>query len=168
MEGKEVIKSNKKRDENIFELIKNLKDAETNSQLLGYFEFVEFYGLLERSYKLKLKEINDINDKMNIIGISGYGITSISAYVFYKRNFLRIAQYLIILGFLPTFYIQYQMKEEINFELLQMKDQYIVKVDKFLKEQKDPLILNSEFLTEDLIDPELRSYQQLIKLNKKL
>jgi len=166
MESKST--STKKREENIFELIKNLKDAETNSQLLGYFEFVEFYGLLDRNYKQKLKEINTLYYKMNIIGFSGYGLSGISAFVFYKRNFPRIAQYLLILGFIPTFYIQYQMREEINFELLQMKDQYIQKVDKFLTEQKDPLILNSDFLSEDLIDPELRSYQQLIKHNKKI
>ena len=162
------IKSNKKREENIFELIKNLKDAENNSQLLGYFEFVEFYGLLDRNCKQKLKEINDLYYKMNIIGISGYGLSSIFSFIFYKRNFPRIAQYVILIGCIPTFYIQYQMGEEINFDLLQMKDQYIIKVDKFLKEQKDPLILNQDFLSEDLIDPELKSYQELIKFNKKI
>ena len=148
----------------IFNLLKEIKISETNDQLESYFSFVKFYGLLDPKNVERFEQIENQVNKKNKVFAFGFGITLISSYLFYKKNFKKVSYYTFIFGALTSLYIDNQSYQEINFELLQMKDEYINKVDTFFKEDKNPLILNPNFLSEELIEPSLNKYQEFLKM----
>jgi hypothetical protein len=156
--------SHLKREEDIFELVRDITEAKSNNQLISYFNFVKFYGLLDPINKQKIEEIENRQIELRKSSIFGLGITLIGSFVFYKNNYKKISLYFSLLGSLPIYYFYYQFYLETNFELLEMKDEYIQKVEKFYKNGKNPLDLNSNFLAEELIDPKLRYYQEILKM----
>ena len=148
MSDKNNIIKSVRREEDIFELLKDIKEAETNNQLIAYFDFVKFYGLLDRNTKNKFEEVNNKQNKMLKLTFSGYGLTLLASYIFYKRNYSKLACYIMIIGVIPTRYLQYLYNQEINFDLLQMKDSYIFQIDNFFKGENNPIILNSDLATK--------------------
>jgi hypothetical protein len=153
-------------ENNIFELLKDIKELNKNKELIGYFKFADFYCLLDPRNKIAYQEVSNLNTKKLKTFYSGMTLTFLSSYVFYKRNYPSISQYCLVLGCLPVFYLTYQTEQEINYLLLEMKDDYIYRVDKFFKEGgENPLTLNPNFLAEDIIDPDLRKYAEFLKLN---
>jgi hypothetical protein len=153
-----------RREEDIFELIRDITEAESNNQLISYFNFVKFYGLLDPNNKQRIEEIENKQTKLRRSSIFGLGITLMCSFLFYKNSFKKLALYSSLLGSLPIYYFYYQLNLETNFELLEMKDEYIHKVEKFYKDGKNPIDLNPNFLAEDLVDPKLRYYQEILKM----
>lgn len=147
----------------IFEMLKNIKDITSNNELIGYFQFTKFYGLLDPVNKQRLQQIEEQNKKLLRSTTAGLISTFVFSYYFQKRNFYTISLFGAVLGISPIIYIYWSSTNEINFQLLEMKHNYILKVDKFFEEEKNPSILNPNFLAEDLIDPDLRCYQILLK-----
>lgn len=152
-------------ESNIFEMLKDINDLKTNNELIGYFKFANFYSLLDPKNKIAFLEVNEKNNKNVKQLTSGMLITFLSSYIFYKRNYPKISQFCLIFGSLPICYFTYKTDQEINYILLEMKDDYFNRVDKFFTEGNNPLVLNPNFLTEDIIDPDLRKYAEFIKLN---
>lgn len=147
----------------IFELLKNIKDANTNEELTGYFQFTRFYGLLDPDNEALLEELEQKQLKAFKILVSGASITLLFGFYFYRRSYYNTALLGICFGVPPLLWINTTLNNEVNFMLLDMKDKYIYKVDRFFKEDKNPTILNPNFLTEDLVDPDLKLYQDLLK-----
>jgi hypothetical protein len=153
-----------RREDDIFELIRDITEAETNNQIISYFNFVKFYGLLDPMGKIKIEEIENKQIKLRRSSLSGLGITLIGSLFFYKNSFKKMALYSCLIGSIPIYYLYYQFYMETNFQLLEMKDEYIQKVEKFYRDGKNPMDLNPNFLAEDLVDPKLRNYQEILKM----
>ena len=48
-----------------------------------------------------------------------------------------------------------------------MKEDYVFKLNQFFLENKNPSILNPNFLVEDLIDPDLQNFQKQDEMKSK-
>ena len=152
------------RQINIFELLKDIKSCETNKQLISYFKFVKFYGLLDPlnlsiyEEALKIKQDREIAQFKLIIIFTSIG------FLLYRNRYKNFSLLFMNTGLTYCFYSEYEKNQELNFVLLKMKEDYLEKVEKFFKDEKNPLNLNPNFLNENLIDPNLRRYQEIIKL----
>jgi hypothetical protein len=147
-----------------FSMVRNLTDLTTNQQLLGYFSFLQFYGLLDDNGKETMNQVNKININLIKTLLFGFAIGFAQWRYFSKNNYKIWAYRNLLIINLPMIYIFYRKQREINFMLLVLKDRYIPKIDKFYKEGKNPMTLNNNFLTEPLADPDLRFYQDILKL----
>jgi hypothetical protein len=170
MEGKRTVNSNKYTNNStsnnigdIFELLKDIKHSSTNKELFCFFRFTRFYGLLDEKNKLYFEKIE--HRQNNLDSINFYCYLSLVSFLvfFYKIKYHKINS-IAMCGLLPLNYFDYSEKININYMLLEMKDDYIFKVDRFFRENKNPTILNPKFLIEELSDPNLIVYQKYLKL----
>lgn len=156
---------NKNDSKNIFEILKEIKDYTTNEQLISYFKFAKFYGLLEPEKNSILEEAERNLTRKNKILFFGISISSFSSLYLYKRNYYNASFICLCVMAGPLLYFNYTMNRDTNFLLLKLKDDYFYQLDRFFKEDKNPLILNPNFLIEDIVDPDLKVYQSICKLN---
>lgn len=159
-------------DSNIASIFGNLKELpslNSNKELLGYFKYLRFYGLLDNNGKETLNEVNQIIIKMlQQTGISLL-ISTLAFSYFWKLNKRNTAGVIGLLINLSAGYFYLKNYNQINFLMLLEKDRYVPMIEKFYKEDKDPLILNQNFIVENLCDPDMIFYQQMLRakiLNK--
>lgn len=150
---------------NIFELLKDIGNYSTNQQLISYFNFAKFYGLLDPEKKSELEEAERNINRLNKINLFGVSSAIISGFYFYKRNYYNAAFFFFSFMGAPIFYFNYKINKETNFMLLNMKDDYFYQLERFFKEDKNPMVLNPNFLVEDIVDPDLKVYQNVCRLN---
>jgi hypothetical protein len=149
----------------IFQLLKSIKISEKNRELLAYFKFVKFYGLLDPLNSAKFDEAISKKFQSDLTVLKYFSILLAISYFFYRKSYTRAFLSIISFGTIFGYSYIYFIDKEFNYVMLQMKDDYINKVDRFFKEGKNPLILNPDFLNEDLIDPNLTAYQNLLKMS---
>jgi hypothetical protein len=167
MEGQQskTLKINKDEVTDIFHILKNIKKSETNKELVAYFKFAKFYGLLDPLNSAKFEEALSRKLNYELNSMKYFSVLLVLGYMLYRKNYNKAYFYSISVGLICGYSYIYLNNKEFNFVLLQMKDDYINRLDQFYKEDKNPLILNPNFLSEDLVDPNLTAYQSLLKMN---
>ncbi len=156
---------NSNNSTNILELLRDINSYNSNNEIISYFKFAKFYGLLDPEKKFMLQEAEASLRKGEKISLCGAGISIFSSIFLYKRNFYNSAFITLCLTAFPTFYFRYKIKKETNFQLLKLKDDYFYLLERFFKEEKNPLILNPNFLVEDIVDPDMKIFQNMCRLN---
>jgi hypothetical protein len=149
----------------ITERLSELKEETNSSKLHAYFNFVQFYGLLDEKNQKRVSDAKKL--RLDILKLL-IPQASISLIIYQATKGTRAKAYFTyILGasFIPFIYLSYTMSSEENYLLLQAKDDYIKKIEQFKADQmKDPLLLNQNFINEDVCDPDIKFLQNYLKL----
>lgn len=150
--------------ENTFSKLKDLKELNSTLVLQHYFELTQTYGLLDPKQKSELDNSHKLVNYINRFQIVALSICTLQWRLLKKFGYGTNAFLYGFLPLLPLTYYVYRKQNEVNFVMLQMKDDYMERLEEFYKRDKNPILLNSNFLYEEIYDPDFKNYQIFMRL----